>query len=60
MFFISDNKLKLFWSISGEALLESHTVIDFVYCSPSLRCVQTAQHILHGRTSSASWFFSRH
>ncbi|KAG8002268.1 Ubiquitin-associated and SH3 domain-containing protein B, partial [Nibea albiflora] len=30
----------------GEALLESNTVIDFVYCSPSLRCVQTAQNIL--------------
>uniref|UniRef100_A0A3Q3X1A5 SH3 domain-containing protein n=1 Tax=Mola mola TaxID=94237 RepID=A0A3Q3X1A5_MOLML len=29
-----------------EALLESQTAIDFVYCSPSLRCVQTAQHIL--------------
>ncbi|XP_067463965.1 ubiquitin-associated and SH3 domain-containing protein B [Thunnus thynnus] len=32
----------------GEALLESHTTIDFVYCSPSLRCVQTAQNILQG------------
>lgn len=32
----------------GEALLESHTLIDFVYCSPSLRCVQTAHHILRG------------
>uniref|UniRef100_A0A3Q3X1B0 Ubiquitin-associated and SH3 domain-containing protein B n=1 Tax=Mola mola TaxID=94237 RepID=A0A3Q3X1B0_MOLML len=32
----------------GEALLESQTAIDFVYCSPSLRCVQTAQHILQG------------
>uniref|UniRef100_A0A4W6BN41 Ubiquitin associated and SH3 domain containing B n=1 Tax=Lates calcarifer TaxID=8187 RepID=A0A4W6BN41_LATCA len=32
----------------GEALLDSHTKIDFVYCSPSLRCVQTAQHILQG------------
>ncbi|KAM9333732.1 ubiquitin-associated and SH3 domain-containing protein B-like isoform 2-T2 [Pholidichthys leucotaenia] len=32
----------------GEALLESHTTIDFVYCSPSLRCIQTAQHILEG------------
>ncbi|KAK5887394.1 hypothetical protein CesoFtcFv8_015999 [Champsocephalus esox] len=36
----------------GEALLESHTGIDFVYCSPSLRCVQTAQNILQGKTSS--------
>ncbi|KAJ7996203.1 hypothetical protein DPEC_G00234620 [Dallia pectoralis] len=32
----------------GEALLESHTKIDFVYCSPSLRCVQTAHNILRG------------
>uniref|UniRef100_A0AAY4DYP3 SH3 domain-containing protein n=1 Tax=Denticeps clupeoides TaxID=299321 RepID=A0AAY4DYP3_9TELE len=32
----------------GEALLESHTVVDFVYCSPSLRCVQTAHNILRG------------
>ncbi|CAL1573633.1 unnamed protein product [Knipowitschia caucasica] len=32
----------------GEALLESNTVIDFVYSSPSLRCIQTAQHILKG------------
>ncbi|XP_016119522.1 ubiquitin-associated and SH3 domain-containing protein B-like, partial [Sinocyclocheilus grahami] len=30
------------------ALLESHTVVDFVYCSPSLRCVQTAYNILKG------------
>uniref|UniRef100_A0A8C8GPT3 SH3 domain-containing protein n=1 Tax=Oncorhynchus tshawytscha TaxID=74940 RepID=A0A8C8GPT3_ONCTS len=34
--------------IVGGALLESNTVIDFVYCSPSLRCVQTAQNILKG------------
>uniref|UniRef100_H3D2H0 Ubiquitin-associated and SH3 domain-containing protein B n=1 Tax=Tetraodon nigroviridis TaxID=99883 RepID=H3D2H0_TETNG len=32
----------------GEALLESCTAVDFVYCSPSLRCVQTAQQILQG------------
>ncbi|XP_010891972.1 ubiquitin associated and SH3 domain containing Bb [Esox lucius] len=32
----------------GDALLESNTVIDFVYSSPSLRCVQTAQNILKG------------
>ncbi|XP_059932202.1 ubiquitin-associated and SH3 domain-containing protein B-like [Gadus macrocephalus] len=32
----------------GEALLERNTVLDFVYCSPSLRCVQTAQNILKG------------
>ncbi|CAN9510970.1 unnamed protein product [Ophioblennius macclurei] len=32
----------------GEALLESSTMLDLVYCSPSLRCVQTAQNILKG------------
>ncbi|XP_072548242.1 ubiquitin associated and SH3 domain containing Bb [Salminus brasiliensis] len=32
----------------GEALLESNTVIDFIYSSPSLRCVQTAHEILKG------------
>ncbi|KAM4016120.1 ubiquitin-associated and SH3 domain-containing protein B isoform 2-T2 [Anomaloglossus baeobatrachus] len=32
----------------GEALLESNTPVDFVYCSPSLRCVQTAHNILKG------------
>ncbi|CAM4542570.1 unnamed protein product [Leuciscus chuanchicus] len=32
----------------GEALLESNSVVDFVYCSPSLRCVQTAHNILRG------------
>lgn len=35
-------------ALPGEALLESNTAIDFVYCSPSLRCVQTAQNILRG------------
>lgn len=38
----------------GEALLESHTAVDFVYCSPSLRCVQTAQHIVQGRSAPSS------
>ncbi|KAM9299194.1 ubiquitin-associated and SH3 domain-containing protein B [Gastrophryne carolinensis] len=32
----------------GEALLESNTTVDFVYCSPSLRCIQTAHNILKG------------
>ncbi|XP_055516535.1 ubiquitin-associated and SH3 domain-containing protein B-like isoform X1 [Leucoraja erinacea] len=32
----------------GEALLESKSIIDYVYCSPSLRCVQTAFNILRG------------
>lgn len=35
-------------ALPGEALLESNAAIDFVYCSPSLRCVQTAQSILKG------------
>ncbi|KAG7222441.1 hypothetical protein INR49_016262 [Caranx melampygus] len=47
-----DTPLTVFGStqarLVGEALLESNTVIDFVYCSPSLRCVQTAQNILKG------------
>ncbi|KAA0701951.1 Ubiquitin-associated and SH3 domain-containing protein B [Triplophysa tibetana] len=34
--------------IVGEAMQESNTTIDFVYCSPSLRCVQTAHDILRG------------
>ncbi|XP_017287398.1 ubiquitin-associated and SH3 domain-containing protein B [Kryptolebias marmoratus] len=37
----------------GEALLESHTPINFVYCSPSLRCIQTAQNILQGLQQEA-------
>uniref|UniRef100_A0A3Q2GQP3 Ubiquitin associated and SH3 domain containing Ba n=1 Tax=Cyprinodon variegatus TaxID=28743 RepID=A0A3Q2GQP3_CYPVA len=37
----------------GEALLESNTAIDFVYCSPSLRCIQTAQNILLGLQQEA-------
>ncbi|XP_028931626.1 ubiquitin-associated and SH3 domain-containing protein B [Ornithorhynchus anatinus] len=32
----------------GEALLETNTVVDHVYSSPSLRCVQTAHNILKG------------
>ncbi|XP_028666079.1 ubiquitin-associated and SH3 domain-containing protein B-like [Erpetoichthys calabaricus] len=32
----------------GEALLESNTAVDFIYSSPSLRCVQTAHNILKG------------
>lgn len=42
----------------GEALLESNTVIDFVYCSPSLRCVQTAQNILKGESRWSSLTFT--
>lgn len=43
--------MKCVCALPGEALLESNTVIDFVYCSPSLRCVQTAQNILKGKKS---------
>ncbi|XP_077578642.1 ubiquitin associated and SH3 domain containing Bb isoform X1 [Stigmatopora nigra] len=32
----------------GEAFSEGNIVIDFVYCSPALRCVQTAQNMLKG------------
>lgn len=39
---------------TGEALLESNTVVDFVYCSPSLRCVQTAHNILRGKKKAPS------
>lgn len=48
-----------FLSAEGEALLESCTAVDFVYCSPSLRCVQTAQHILQGRTTSSLTFVEK-
>lgn len=48
---MTNERITLFCSILGEALLESHTTLDFVYCSPSLRCVQTAQHILQGMLS---------
>jgi ubiquitin-associated SH3 domain-containing protein len=32
----------------GEALLESNTITDHIYCSPSLPCVQTKHNILKG------------
>ncbi|XP_019402447.1 PREDICTED: ubiquitin-associated and SH3 domain-containing protein B [Crocodylus porosus] len=32
----------------GEALLETKTIVDYIYSSPSLRCVQTAHNILKG------------
>ncbi|NXE66349.1 UBS3A protein, partial [Calcarius ornatus] len=32
----------------GEALLEQEVTVSYVYSSPALRCVQTAQHVLQG------------
>ncbi|NXF50158.1 UBS3A protein, partial [Oceanites oceanicus] len=32
----------------GEALLDQEVTVSYVYSSPALRCVQTAQHILQG------------
>nr|XP_048721735.1 ubiquitin-associated and SH3 domain-containing protein A isoform X2 [Caretta caretta] len=32
----------------GEALLEKQEAVSHVYCSPALRCIQTAQHVLEG------------
>uniref|UniRef100_S4R5Z9 Ubiquitin associated and SH3 domain containing Ba n=1 Tax=Petromyzon marinus TaxID=7757 RepID=S4R5Z9_PETMA len=34
--------------LTGEALFDVAAAVDVVYCSPSLRCVQTAQHLLKG------------
>ncbi|RMC06191.1 hypothetical protein DUI87_15621 [Hirundo rustica rustica] len=32
----------------GEALLDQEVTVSYVYSSPALRCVQTAQHVLQG------------
>nr|XP_021396006.1 ubiquitin-associated and SH3 domain-containing protein A isoform X1 [Lonchura striata domestica] len=32
----------------GEALLDQEVTVSYMYSSPALRCVQTAQHILQG------------
>ncbi|NWZ64703.1 UBS3A protein, partial [Acrocephalus arundinaceus] len=32
----------------GEALLDQEVTVSYVYSSPALRCVQTAQHLLQG------------
>ena len=36
-------------SDAGEALLDAGQYVTNVYCSPSLRCVETATEILKGR-----------
>lgn len=42
--------------VAGEALLENNTTIDFVYCSPSLRCAQTAHEILKGTCLISNYY----
>uniref|UniRef100_A0A8C4UNU4 Ubiquitin associated and SH3 domain containing A n=1 Tax=Falco tinnunculus TaxID=100819 RepID=A0A8C4UNU4_FALTI len=32
----------------GEALLDQEVTVSYVYSSPALRCIQTAQHVLQG------------
>uniref|UniRef100_A0A672V5Y8 Ubiquitin associated and SH3 domain containing A n=1 Tax=Strigops habroptila TaxID=2489341 RepID=A0A672V5Y8_STRHB len=32
----------------GEALLDQEVTVSYVYSSPALRCIQTAQHLLQG------------
>ena len=34
--------------LTGEAMRDSSASISHVYCSPSLRCIQTAHYILQG------------
>ncbi|NWT02065.1 UBS3A protein, partial [Mionectes macconnelli] len=34
--------------LTGEALLDQEVMVSYVYSSPALRCVQTAQHVLQG------------
>ncbi|XP_005099706.1 protein UBASH3A homolog [Aplysia californica] len=38
--------------ITGEAIRDSGETVSFVYCSPALRCVETATEILKGLGSS--------
>lgn len=33
----------------GEALLDQEVTVSYVYSSPALRCIQTAQHVLQGK-----------
>ncbi|NXY42684.1 UBS3A protein, partial [Ceuthmochares aereus] len=35
----------------GEALLDQAVTVSYVYSSPALRCIQTAQHILQGKAA---------
>uniref|UniRef100_A0A803YQI7 Ubiquitin-associated and SH3 domain-containing protein A n=1 Tax=Meleagris gallopavo TaxID=9103 RepID=A0A803YQI7_MELGA len=32
----------------GEALLDQEVIVSYMYSSPALRCIQTAQHVLQG------------
>ncbi|NXG43761.1 UBS3A protein, partial [Psilopogon haemacephalus] len=32
----------------GEALLDHEVTVNYIYSSPALRCIQTAQHVLQG------------
>uniref|UniRef100_A0A8C3KUI2 Ubiquitin-associated and SH3 domain-containing protein A n=1 Tax=Chrysolophus pictus TaxID=9089 RepID=A0A8C3KUI2_CHRPC len=32
----------------GEALLDQEVTVSYIYSSPALRCIQTAQHVLQG------------
>ncbi|XP_021262069.1 ubiquitin-associated and SH3 domain-containing protein A isoform X2 [Numida meleagris] len=34
--------------LTGEALLDQEVTVSYVYSSPALRCIQTAQHVLQG------------
>ncbi|XP_064008239.1 ubiquitin-associated and SH3 domain-containing protein A [Pogoniulus pusillus] len=34
--------------LTGEALLDQEVIVNYIYSSPALRCVQTAQHVLQG------------
>lgn len=33
----------------GEALLDQEVIVSYMYSSPALRCIQTAQHVLQGK-----------
>ncbi|NXC13151.1 UBS3A protein, partial [Corythaeola cristata] len=41
----------------GEALLDQEVTVSYVYSSPALRCVQTAQHLLLGKAEKPARCF---